>query len=173
MDTLATDKISKRTSVSDADTVIEKVTQEDNTISMRFNVMPERMVEETLFISEYRIGHRYIEASFDRSYKSSMLRSPDHLVATTVQCHTQKMLYAYICHELKIPYDPSGPELVKIWCTWFEMKMPSLVRKNTDVIQRVRITGLTPREKGGYDLSFESVIEEDLVINGRVVAYTL
>ena len=35
--------------------------------------MPDRPVEEKLFIREYRIGPNYIEAHFDRSYKSSMV----------------------------------------------------------------------------------------------------
>ena len=49
-----------------------RVHLENSANSIRFNVMPDRIVEETLYLSEYRVWPRYAEATFNRRYESQM-----------------------------------------------------------------------------------------------------
>ncbi|MEM7192787.1 MAG: hypothetical protein AAF405_07985, partial [Pseudomonadota bacterium] len=91
---------------------------------MTFNVMPERPVKEVLHIREYRLGDHYAEAHFDRSYHSSMLKSPSHLIFLSAVAHLQKIVYVYACHHLGLEYDPHGPEKLKIWPTTVNIEMP-------------------------------------------------
>jgi len=103
----------------------------------RFNVMPDRPVEETLKVREYRCGPGYVEAHFDREYRSSMASSPSHLIFLTALAHTQKMLYLALCREFSLPYDPKGAELFKMWPTKIEVKIPTLLAQEKDCVQQL------------------------------------
>lgn len=102
-----------------------------------FNVMPDRPVEETLKVREYRCGPGYVEAHFDREYRSAMKASPSHLIFLTALAHTQKMLYLALCREFALPYDPEGPELLKMWPTKIDVKIPKLIAEEKDLVQKL------------------------------------
>ncbi|MFQ6675910.1 MAG: hypothetical protein ACE5LH_06140 [Fidelibacterota bacterium] len=150
-----------------------KVIHEDFTNRVSFNVMPDLSVEETLFIKEYRIWDRYIEAVFDRKYSSAMAKSPDHFMFITALVHLQKMLYVYLCHEFDIPYRPTERERIKIWPTVLSLDMPRLVTESTDIVHRLRITDVFQRNAKSYYVSGDSIIENTVRIQGEAVVYLI
>jgi hypothetical protein len=115
----------------------------------RFNVMPGKFVEETLFIKQYRIYDNFIEADFERQYHSDMVKSPDHFVFLTALSHTQKMVYVYLCYKFGITYDPFTPEKIKIWATKVEVDLPKLIT-NTNVTQKLEVISLTKVKEKQY-----------------------
>jgi acyl carrier protein len=109
------------------------------TVDLRFNVMPSRFVQETLFTKEYRIWSGYAEAIFDRDYKSEMVASPDHLIFLTALTHTQKLAYVYMAHELGFSHDPKTTEKFKFWPTDVRVSMPQMVTENENLRQQLWI----------------------------------
>ncbi|MFQ6673820.1 MAG: hypothetical protein ACE5GH_03410, partial [Fidelibacterota bacterium] len=130
-------------------------------------------VEETRFLKEYRIWHRYIEAIFDREYHSSMRKSPDHLMFLTALVHLQKMFYAYICYEFDLDYEPLKPEVVKIWPTVLNISMPKLITKNRDIVHRLQVTDVFQRNEKSYTISAVSSIDNTLSIAGEAAVYLI
>ena len=117
----------------------ETIIEEHVDNSLRFNVMPNRPVEETLHIRQYRITEDSVEAHFDRTYKSSILKSPSHLIFLSAVAHTLKMLCVYACHRLGLPCDPKGPEVLNIWPTTVHVEMPRMMRNESDILHRMHI----------------------------------
>ncbi len=120
-----------------------------------FNVMPDRPVEETLHIREYRVGDRYVEAHFDRSYRSSMAASPSHLIFLTALVHTQKMLYLGLCREFGFDYDPEGAEAFKMWPTKIDVRIPELIAAENDLVQQLWIHEVKPVRDGAHRAKIE------------------
>jgi hypothetical protein len=128
-------------------------------------------VEETFVIREYRLWHRYIEAEFDRRYVSQMAHSPSHVVFLTALAHTQKMLYVYLCHELGIPYEPDGPERIKLWPSKVEVRMPKLVTAEVGVVQRLHVTDLVRYGDRRFKMYAESKIDHVIALKGEIPAF--
>lgn len=149
----------------------QRVIRDDSTVRCAFNVMPGREVEETFFIHEYRLWHRYIEAEFDRKYISQMAHSPSHVVFLTALTHTQKMLYVYMCHELGIPYEPNGPERLKLWPSKVEVRMPKMITSETGIVHRLHITDLVRFGDSRFKLIVESKIDNLIAIDGEVPVF--
>jgi len=124
---------------------------ENSTLRVLFNVMPGRDVEESLAIRECRVWSRYVEATFDRTYQTQMLQSPDHLVVLTAMAHTQKLTYLCMCHELGIEYDPLKPERMKIWPTNVRISLPRLVTETKDLVQSLWLLNISKRSDKIYD----------------------
>ena len=114
-----------------------EILPENHDCRCSFNVMPDRPVEETMKVREYRYRKGYVEAHFDREYRSSMSASPSHLIFLTALAHTQKMLYLALCREFDLPYDPQGAELFKMWPTKVEVKIPTLLAQEKDLVQKL------------------------------------
>ena len=152
---------------------ITRTIDESTESALEFNVMPDRPVRETLHIKRYRIGHRFIEAQFDRTYVSSMLKSPSHLIFLTALVHTQKILYVYACHELGLEYDPYGPEVLKIWPTQVEIQMPRMVRNESDLTHTVHIDSFERLAEGRHHIVMRSEINGCIYINGETPVYVL
>lgn len=136
--------------------------EEETEISLAFNVMPDRPVRETIFIHEYRIGERYIEGDFDRRYFSSMRQSPDHLIFVTALIHQQKLLYALLCHEFGLEYDPHKPEVLKIWPTVIHIEIPKLVRQRDGLIQKLWIDPPVRLREGRYNVNYRTCVGNDM-----------
>ena len=149
------------------------VITEDHTNRIAFNVMPDLPVEETLFVKEYKIWDGYMEAIFDREYRSSMARSPDHLMFLTSLVHMQKMLYVYMCYEFGIDYKPKESERIKIWPTVLSIEMPQLVTKTRDIVHRLQVTDLFRRNERSYYIAGVTSIEDIVKINGEAVVYLI
>lgn len=150
-----------------------KIITEDFTNHIAFNVMPNRPVEETLFIKKYKIWDHYVEATFDREYHSAMAKSPDHLMFLTVLVHLQKMLYVYLCYEFDLEYDPSDREKVKIWPTVLHIEMPQLITKTRDIVQSLKIEDIFQRNEKSFYISALSSIENTVTMSGEVVVYLI
>ena len=113
--------------------------KEEHQCHCSFNVMPSRPVEETLHVREYRTGERYVEAHFDREYRSSMAASPSHLIFLTALVHTQKMLYLALCREFDLDYDPLAAEQFKMWPTKIDVRIPELIAEESGLVQQLWI----------------------------------
>lgn len=149
-------------------TIPERVDNE-----MTFNVMPDRPVTEILHIHSYRVGDRYAEAHFDRSYHSSMLKSPSHLIFLSAVAHLQKIIYVFACHHLDLGYDPSGPEKLKIWPKAVNVEMPKMIRNETDLVHRVYFDEFEHLGEKRYYIKTRSNVNGLLHINGETPLYVL
>jgi len=136
-----------------------------------FNVMPDRPVEEILKIKEYRIWDRCIEARFDREYHSSMDKSPSHLIFLSSLVHLQKMLYVYFCHEFGLPYDPFGPEIIKIWPTKVSVNMPKMITETEDLKHQVIIDNFVETKPNTFYGSSTSFINDMMTIKGEAAIF--
>lgn len=140
---------------------------------LQFNVMPERAVTETLHIKEYRLSQNYIEAHFDRTYESAMLKSPSHLIFLSAVAHYQKMLYVYGCHHLDLGYDPFGPEKLKIWPTVVKIEMPRMLRNETGLVHRVYIDSFESVGPKRYHITTHSDVNNCVFISGESPLFVL
>jgi hypothetical protein len=143
----------------------EAIIRDNSVIKCGFNVMPDRPVEESFKVKEYRVWPKYAEATFDREYFSSMKKSPDHLIFLTGLVHTQKLIYIYLCNEWGIPYGPNEVEKFKIWPTKVEIDMPTMVRKKNDVVQTLHVNSLTEDKNGVFEINIKSSFNNVVTIN--------
>jgi acyl carrier protein len=118
------------------------VSKDTEEITLRFNVMPDRYVEERLNVSEYQLSKHSVVAKFSRIYRSEMKQSPDHLVMLTFQAQSQKLLYVYLCHHFDIPYDSTGVERFKIWPVQISVNLPELVTQRDNLEQKLVIESM-------------------------------
>lgn len=118
------------------------VSKDTEEIALRFNVMPDRYVEERLNVSEYQLSKNSVVAKFSRIYMSEMKRSPDHLVMLTFQAQSQKLLYVLLCHHFDVPYDSTGMERFKIWPVKISVNLPELVTQRDNLEQNLVIDSM-------------------------------
>ncbi|MEE9190044.1 MAG: hypothetical protein V3U16_04670 [Candidatus Neomarinimicrobiota bacterium] len=150
------------------------VIKESTTNNVSFNVMPDRPVEEKLHVREYRIWDSGIEAIFDRSFHTTMDKSPSHLTFITALIHMQKMLYVYMCHDQNIEYDPFKPEKLKIWPTILSIDMPKLVTKSENISHKMWIKDVSPMTKSNhYLVTADTVVGDYVFINGQALVIKL
>ena len=78
---------------------IEKkvVIKDRSTQSLRFNVLNNKNVEETLTFKKYIVKDKKIETYFDREYSTDMLKSPNHFIFLSALVNLQKMIYVLMC----------------------------------------------------------------------------
>lgn len=153
--------------------IAPEIVDDKSVCELRFNVMPERPVEERLYVKEYRIWDNYVEAQFDRTYSSAMEKSPDHLVFLTALAHTQKMLYLALCREFGFSYEAKGKELLKIWPTKVEVRMPKLCDENKDVVQELRVIEVKKFDALTYKVRVESRVGDAIHISAECPVYLL
>jgi len=139
--------------------------RDNSKIECGFNVMPNKPVSETFTVKEYRVWNSYAEATFDREYFSSMKKSPDHLIFLTGLVHTQKLIYVFLSQHWGFKYDPAGDEQIKIWPTSVQVEMPSMVRKNTDVVQKMWVKELKEEKNGVFEITITSTFQNLVTIN--------
>lgn len=157
--------------VSEIATETHTIIEEFTTNNLVFNVMPNKNVEESLFIKQYRIGENYIEGHFDRSYTSSMQNSPSHLVSLSVMIHWQKIVYVYCCYQLGLKYDPFGPELVKIWPTKTNMRLPKLEVEEVGLVQRCWVKSFVSYGKNDVYKICANTRVSSIFMSGEAVVY--
>ena len=122
--------------------IIDNLNKDDSKCSINFNVLPGRDVSEDINVTKYILKKRYIEAHFNRSYKTEMINSPDHLIFLTSLVHLQKMIYLYLCYEFDFPITFSGKESLKVWPTKINVDMRNLITQSSHLIQSIKITNL-------------------------------
>ncbi len=116
---------------------------------------------------------RYIEAVFDRKYESTMLNSPSHLIFLTALVHIQKMIYTYFCHEYQLPYDPFGPEKLKVWPTIVNVKMPDMITENQSIRHKMWITKHFVKSENRTYIEVKSMVNDVIVIDGSALIIRL
>jgi hypothetical protein len=149
------------------------VIRDTSTQSLHFNVMPDRPVSETLTAKEYRVWGDCVEAEFDRAYSSSMLNSPDHLIFLTALIQVQRITYLLMCLQLDLPYEPFGPELVKIWPTDIRVSMPKMVTQTAGLVHTLRMTKLKRTGPGRFFAQTISDVSGIIEIEASAVIYVL
>lgn len=149
------------------------VVTEATTCWCGFNVMPERPVNETLHLKEYRVWPWYVEATFDREYSSAMLKSPQHFVILTALAHTQKLAYVWLVHHLGLGYEVGGPEKVKVWWNRVEMRMPKLCTQESDVVQSLQVTRFRHVKDKRYLMHVELKVTDAIVIVATTPVYVI
>ena len=100
-----------------------KVIADRSIQNLKFNVMHEKDVEEKLIFKKYVINGNKIETYFNREYKTSMKKSPDHYIFLSSLINLQKMIYLLMCDKFKLSYNKSDEEKIKIWPTSVDIKM--------------------------------------------------
>lgn len=135
----------------------EKVITEDSINNLSFNVMPEKVVREKLFIKEYRCTKDYIEVEFSREYNTDMLNSPSHLVFLSPLIQCQKLVYVYFCYYKNIEYSPDD-ERFKIWPTNFNIRLPELVTEEGNLVQRLWVNGIKKLPNGTWFVKCETQV---------------
>ncbi len=153
--------------------VAPQVIRDGSTCALRFNVMPGLPVEETLHLKEYRVWERSAEAVFDRTYRSTMAASPDHLVFLTALAHMQKMTYLVLLRQFGFPYDPKGPERLKLWPTKLNVRIPKLYSKKEDVVQTFTVLDLKQLNEKTYRCTGETRVEDALHVTASGPVYVL
>ena len=167
------DTFSEEQKTYTADNKIERNIIESTCTKLIFNVMPNRDVEEKLYIKEYKIGKDYIEAIFDREYISSMAESPSHLIFLTALVHMQKMIYVYMCDYLDKEYDPYGPEILKVWPTSLDIQMPKLITQSKDLCHQIHIQKIRKLKEKVYHITAETNINNIITVNGMTMVYLI
>ena len=138
-----------------------------------FNVMPERSVTEELTMREFRIGKTWIEAEFDRDYKSEMLSSPTHLTFVSALIQMQKVTYVYCCSKFGFPIDVAGNECLKVWPTDVHISMPGMVTIESGLVHRMDFIGFRKIEPRKYLAIAKSNISNTLEINASAIIQLL
>ena len=138
-----------------------------------FNVLPEKDINESLFIKEYRIWDKTIEAIFDRNYKTEMISSPSHLTLLSALINLQKMVYIYMHHYLNIKYDPKGQETLKVWPTELNISLPKLLTDDTDITHRLNVKTIRKLCNNKYYLDAKTTVRKSIIINGSTLIIKL
>ena len=138
-----------------------------------FNVLPEKDINESLFIKEYRIWDNTIEAIFDRNYKTEMISSPSHLTFLSALINLQKMVYIYMHHYLNIKYDPKGQETLKVWPTELNISLPKLLTDDTNITHRLNVKTIRKLCYNKYYLDAETTVGKSIIINGSTLIIKL
>lgn len=146
---------------------------DESCVNCSFNVMPDRPVEETLVVREYRVWDGYIEAVFDRTYKSAMLRSPSHLTFLSALIHGQKLGYLLILNHCGLRYERNDPEFCKMWWTQAYSNIPKLIRQEKEIIQRFWMLDLTPTGNSTYRIEVYSDVCNSLEMWAKAPAFII
>lgn len=146
----------------------------DDTICVNsFNVMPDRPVTETLFMRQIRINGNIVEAEFDRRYESTMKNSPNHLIFLSALVQFQKIVYAFMCVKLGLPYEPRKPEVLKVWPTEMQLNLPRMVTNETGLVHRIEFDEPQKIDKTKYFLASKTQINGVITINAKAIIYLI
>ena len=174
---MSNSKLKKKYMVDDNERVNSKIINETSKIGLEFNVMPNKTVSETFTTSKYElVSDKIIEAHFNREYVSEMKNSPSHVIFLTMLIHFQKLAYIQLCRHFGFPYDPHAEEIIKVWPTELNTKMPVMIEKETNLIQRFELTGIRKLDQGKYlaeGITSISGSQGGISSRGVIVAYVL
>ena len=146
----------------------------DNSIqSLKFNVMHEKDVEEKLVFKKYIIDGNKIETHFNREYKTSMKKSPDHYIFLSSLINLQKMIYLLMCDRFDISYNKNDQEQIKIWPTSVDIKMNGIVRKKNNIMQDFELTSISQIGDNKYSISGNSSAESTIFLKGKALVYII
>ena len=141
--------------------------------NLSFNILPNKIIKESLFIKEYRIWDDAIEAVFDRRYFSQMIASPDHLIFFSALINLQKMVYVYMHHRLNINCNPKGEETIKVWPTELKISLPKLLTDTNDITHRLNVNSIRKLNHNKFYIDADTFIEDSLIIKGKALIIKL
>ena len=146
----------------------------DNSIqNLKFNVMHEKDVEEKLVFKKYVINGNKIETYFNRKYKTSMKKSPDHYIFLSSLINLQKMIYLLMCDRFDISYIKNDEEKIKIWPTSVDIRMNGIVRKKNNIMQDFELTSISQISDNKYSISGNSSAESTILLKGEALVYII
>ena len=150
-----------------------KVIADSSVQNLKFNVMHEKDVEEKLVFKKYIIDGNKIETYFNREYKTSMKKSPDHYIFLSSLINLQKMIYLLMCDRFNISYSKNDEEKIKIWPTSVDIKMNGIVRKKNNIMQDFELTSISQISDNKYSISGNSSAESTILLKGEALVYII
>jgi len=150
-----------------------KVVDDNSVQNLKFNVMHEKDVEERLVFKKYIIDGNKIETYFNREYKTSMKKSPDHYIFLSSLINLQKMIYLLMCDRFNISYSKNDEEKIKIWPTSVDIKMNGIVRKKNNIMQDFELTSISQISDNKYSISGNSSAESTILLKGEALVYII
>ena len=151
----------------------ELIIKDKSVQSLKFNVLNNKSVQETLTFKKYVVRGNKIETYFDREYNTDMLRSPNHFIFLSALVNLQKMIYVLMCSHFKLQYNPNDNEKLKIWPIDVEVKMNGLIRKNKNLMQDFEIDSIEKISPTKYHISGRSSSESTIFIKGSALIYLI
>ena len=140
---------------------------------LRFNVMPDKFVEETLIIDRYVVDGNKIEVYFDRLYKTDMKKSPDHYIFLSSLINLQKLIYLLMCNKFNIEYREQDDEKFKIWPLQTSIEMKGMVRDSLNIMQDFIIDDFKKISDRKYYIHGKSSTKSIINITGSALVYIL
>ena len=150
-----------------------KVIKESSIQALRFNVMPNKNVDEEISIKEYRIWDNAIESIFDRKYSTEMIKSPSHLTFLSSLINLQKMVYIYMHHHLSIDYNRDGEEIIKVWPRKIGIDMPKMILKKKNINHLMLIKSIIKIKHNKYKVIANTTIDDSVIISGEALVAVL
>tara|TARA_Y100000996_G_scaffold395793_1_gene361328 strand:- start:482 stop:991 length:510 start_codon:yes stop_codon:yes gene_type:complete len=150
-----------------------KVIVDNSVQNLKFNVMHEKDVEEKLIFKKYIIKGNKIETYFDREYKTSMRKSPNHYIFLSSLVNLQKMIYLLMCEKFNLSYNKKDEEKIKIWPTSVDVKMNGIVRKKKDIMQDFELISIYQISDNKYSISGNSSAESTIILRGEALVYLI
>ena len=141
--------------------------------NLRFNVMPDKFVEETLIIDRYVVDNNKIQVYFDRLYKTSMKKSPDHYIFLSSLINLQKLIYLLMCERFNIKYSEHDDEKFKIWPLQTSIEMKGMVRDSLNIMQDFIIDDFKKINDRKYYIHGKSSTKSIINITGSALIYIL
>ena len=141
--------------------------------NLRFNVLPDKFVEETLIIDKYVVDDNKIEVYFDRLYKTDMKKSPDHYIFLSSLINLQKLIYLLMCERFKINYSVHDDEKFKIWPLQTSIEMKGMVRDSLNIMQDFIIDDFKKINDRKYYIHGKSSTKSIINITGSALVYVL
>ena len=169
MKTVTADIHKFKISTPDTKSVITDNTRQ----SLRFNVLSNKFVEETLIFNKYVVENSAIEVYFDRLYKTDMKKSPDHYIFLSALINLQKMIYLIMCKRFNVTYVPEESEKFKIWPLKTNIDMKGMVRDNINIMQDFHIDTFDKISDRKYYLEGKSSTHSTINIIGSAYIYLL
>ena len=149
------------------------VIKENTSHKIAFNIMPNNIIQEELIIKNYKIWDNSIEVNFDHKISNQEKNNLSYLTLLSIQIQIQKLIYIYMCYKLGFKYDPSAPEVLKIWPTRVDCKVSRMIRNNKSLRQVLYFERLEKTGDGVYFSSGTSIVNNAMVIYGEVNVYVL
>jgi len=150
-----------------------KVIVDNSVQNLKFNVMHDKDVEEKLTFKKYIIKGNKIETYFDREYKTSMRKSPNHYIFLSSLVNLQKMIYLLMCDKFKLSYNKNDEEKIKLWPTSVDVRMNGIVRKKNNIMQDFELTSIYQISDGKYTISGNSSAESTILLKGEALIYLI
>jgi hypothetical protein len=111
-------------------------------VSVSFNVMLGRVVSESTRFRKVVVTEADAVGIFDRTYRSEMLHSPDHLIVLTFLVQCQYLIYRILCCRFGVEFDSGAPERFKIWPVGLNVSLPALVTQRRFLQQKVTLQSI-------------------------------